>query len=352
MRVLWIGYGQAGGKVVNTLIGLNKRFYDALAINTEEADLVDLNNIPDKVLIGRYRHKGRGVGADLEVGTDIAQKALSQMMDVIDKHNRKFDPEAVWIVGGLSGGTGAGGSCILAKELKEIYSKPVYALGILPSTTDMPPDKEALHLSNALKSFNWWREAFDNVLLVDNQQYEQEMDVRESIDRMYQRINQDLATRITTILTAGEVRPAPQEVLNSSEILATLGSNGDVSTIGYASERIRLKTEFWIGGIEPDSNELERIIQRSTEPSAMTFPCDISLAKNAALITHGRPEHLFTQAILKGRAYLEDKTQISKVRYGDYPDRGSKIISVATIISSINDLSRLDQMKQRVAQLV
>ena len=45
MRILWIGFGQAGGKVVNTLMGFNKKFYDAVAINTEEADLSDLNHI-------------------------------------------------------------------------------------------------------------------------------------------------------------------------------------------------------------------------------------------------------------------------------------------------------------------
>ena len=351
MRILWIGFGQAGGKVVNTLMGFNQKFYDAVAINTEEADLADLNHIHKKVLIGRYKHRGRGVGGDIEVAADIAQKAVSQMMDVIDVQNRRFDPEAFWIAGGLGGGTGAGGACVLAKELKETYNKPVYALGMLPSTTDMPPEKEALHLSNALRSFEWWRRYFDNIMLVDNQQYEQRMDVRESLEQMYERINQNVAKRITTLLSAGEIRPAPQEVFNSSEIIATLGSDGDVSAIGFKAERVRTKAEFWKGGIDPDSNELERIIQNSTETTSLTFPCDITGSKNAALITHGRPEYLFTQAIIRGRAYLEDRTQISKVRYGDFPDKGSKTLSATTLFSSINDFSRLDQMRQRVAQL-
>lgn len=67
MRILWIGFGQAGGKVTNTLMGMNKRHYDAVAINTEEADLADLNNIPRKVLIGKYKHRGRGVGPTLKL---------------------------------------------------------------------------------------------------------------------------------------------------------------------------------------------------------------------------------------------------------------------------------------------
>ncbi len=47
MRILWIGFGQAGGKITNTLLGLGKKHYDAVAINTEEADLADLDNIPE-----------------------------------------------------------------------------------------------------------------------------------------------------------------------------------------------------------------------------------------------------------------------------------------------------------------
>lgn len=351
MRVLWIGYGQAGGKIANTLMGMNHRLYDAIAINTEEADLADLNNIREKTLIGRYKQRGRGVGADIELGAEIAQKALSQMMDRIDIRSCRLDPEAFWVVAGMAGGTGAGGAHVLAKELKEIYHKPVYALGVLPSPTGMPSDKEALYLFNALRSFELWRQHFDGVLLVDNQQYEQEMDTFESIEKMYRRINEDLAKRLTVLLSAGEVRPAPQEVFSSSEIIATLGTNGTVSTMGYHAERIRSKLQFWKGGIEPDTNELEGIIAKSLEKSSLTFPCEFTGAKAAALITHGEPEYLYTQAVIRGKANLEQKTKVGAVRYGDYPDSGSEDLAAVSIISGIDDFPRLDQMRKRVEQL-
>ncbi len=351
MRVFWIGYGQAGGKIANTLMGMSSKLYDAVAINTEEADLADLDNIREKTLIGKYKQRGRGVGADIEVGAEIAQKALSQMMDRIDLRSRRFDPEAFWVVAGMAGGSGAGGAHILAEELKEIYHKPVYVPGVLPSTTGMPSDKEVLYLSNALRCFELWRQQFDNILLMDNQQHEQRMDTRESIEGMYQRINANLAKRLTILLSAGEVRPAPQEVFSSSEVIATLDTGGAVSTIGYHAERTRSKLQFWKGGIEPDTNELESVIAKSQEKSSLTFPCDISGARAAALITHGKPEHLYTQAIIKGRANLEQMTKVSEVRYGDYPDRRSKGFAAVTIISGIDDFARLDQMRQRVEDL-
>ena len=351
MRVLWVGFGQAGGKIANTLQAMNKRIYRTIAVNTEEADLGGLMNIREKVLIGKYALKGPGVGANIDLGAEIAQKALSQIMDRIDEVGHSLEPEAYWVLAGLAGGTGAGGAYVLANELKKTHKLPVYGVGVIPSVTGMPPEKEAMSLANALKSFELWSHYFDNTLLVDNQQYEQDVVTRESVEEMYTRVNRDLAKRLTTVLSAAEVRPSPQEVFSSSEIRATLGHVGDVSTLGWYGERIKLKTQFWRHGIQPGTNELESIIDKSVKRSSLSFPCDVSGARSAALITCGRPEHLFSQAISKGRARLEQMTTVGKVRYGDFPDRNSKDLSAVTLVSGINDFSRLDQMKQRVEQL-
>ncbi len=80
MRILWIGYGQAGGKLANTLMGMNQKSYRGIAVNTENADLAGLKKVNDSVVIGKYKQKGRGVGADLDLGAEIAQKSLSLMI--------------------------------------------------------------------------------------------------------------------------------------------------------------------------------------------------------------------------------------------------------------------------------
>ena len=352
MRVLWIGFGQAGGKLANTMMEVDRRLYSAIAINTEQADLVGLDHVREKVLIGRYILKGRGVGADIELAANVAEKALSQIMDRIELLVRRHDPEAFWIAAGLAGGTGAGGAFVLANELKRIYKNiPVYGLGVVPAVTGMPSEKEALILSNTVKSFELWNHYFNNILLVDNQQYEQQIVSRESVEKSFQRINHNLALMLTTLLSAGEIRPSPQEVFSSSEITATMGNIGDISTIGYCGEEINLKSRPWSKKMDPGTHELESIIERSVEKSALTFPCDVSGARTAALIVKGRPQHLFTQAIAKGKSRLEEMTTVGKVRYGDYPDRSSKYLSAITLVSGITDFSRLDQMKRRVQEL-
>ena len=188
-------------------------------------------------------------------------------------------------------------------------------------------------------------------MLVDNQQYEHQMVSRESVEKMYQRVNRKLALTLTTLLSAGEIRPSPQEVFSSSEITATMGMIGDVSTIGYCGEEIKRRSRPWRKGMDPGTHELESIIERSVDKSSLTFPCDVSGARSAALIVKGRPHHLFTQAISKGKSRLEKLTTVGKVRYGDYPDQGSKYLSAITLVSGITDFSRLEQMKRRVAEL-
>ena len=286
------------------------------------------------------------------MGANIAEKSLAQMMDPIDDMVRRRDPEVIWIAAGLGGGTGAGGSFVLANELKKIYKHiPVYGLAVVPSVAGMPSDKEALNLSNTIRSFELWNHYFNNILLVDNQQFEQTNVTRESVEKMYHRVNERLAQTLTTILSAGEIRPPPQEVFSSSEIKATLGLIGDISTIGYSGERIKLKSRFWRKGLEPGINELERIIEDSVAKSALTFPADVSGARTASLIVHGRPDHLFTQSISAGRGRLEELTSVGKVRYGDYPDRHANYLSATTIVSGITDFSRMDQMRKRVQEL-
>ena len=115
-------------------------------------------------------------------------------MDSIDAMVRRRGPEVIWIAAGLGGGTGAEGSFVLANELKKIYKHiPIYGIGVVPSVSGMTNYKEALNLSNTVKSFEFWNHSFNNILPVDNQQYEQQPVTREFVEKMFQRVNEHLA---------------------------------------------------------------------------------------------------------------------------------------------------------------
>ncbi|MFB6131534.1 MAG: cell division protein, partial [Salinigranum sp.] len=78
MKLALIGFGQAGGKIVDKFIEYERRtgtdiFRQPMAVNTAKVDLRGLERVPQdrRVLIGQSRVKGHGVGADNELGAEI-----------------------------------------------------------------------------------------------------------------------------------------------------------------------------------------------------------------------------------------------------------------------------------------
>ena len=171
MKVALIGFGNAGGKVVDELLAHQQvddlHFIRAvLAINSARTDLAKLDHVPpaNQLLIGQTndRVKGQGVGADPDLGATVTRQDLHEIERALDDVPL-YDIDAFLLVAGLGGGTGSGGAPVLAEALNETYDESVYGLGILPS------DEEGGRASfNAARSFRSFVQAADNVLLFDN----------------------------------------------------------------------------------------------------------------------------------------------------------------------------------------
>ena len=90
MKVLWIGFGQAGGKMVNCLMGMNRHLYSA--INTEEADLSGLSHIREKILIGKYALRGAGCRFRHRLGSKHCRKVVGPDDGPDRRHGAKKGP--------------------------------------------------------------------------------------------------------------------------------------------------------------------------------------------------------------------------------------------------------------------
>jgi cell division GTPase FtsZ len=117
-----IGFGQAGGKIVDKFLEYDARtgsgiVRSAIAVNTARADLLGLEQIPEekRVLIGQARVKGHGVGADNELGAEIAEEDIDEIQGAIDSIP-VHEIDAFLIVAGLGVVTGSGGSPVRAKD--------------------------------------------------------------------------------------------------------------------------------------------------------------------------------------------------------------------------------------------
>ncbi|GAB6861671.1 tubulin/FtsZ family protein [Haloplanus litoreus] len=360
MKLAMIGFGQAGGKVVDKFIEYDQRTGSeivraAVAVNTAKADLMGLEHIPQnqRVLIGQSRVKGHGVGADNELGAEIAEEDIGEIQGAIDGIP-VHEVDAFLVVAGLGGGTGSGGSPVLAKHLKRIYTEPVYGLGILPGS-----DEGGIYTLNAARSFQTLVNEVDNLLVFDNDAWRK---TGESVQSGYDEINDEIVRRFGILFGAGEVREGQEvaeSVVDSSEIINTL-SGGGVSTVGYASETVERKQNS--GGLlskltgndesiedQLDSaNTTNRItsLVRKAALGRLTLPCEIDGTERALLVMAGPSAYLNRKGIERGRKWLEEQTGSMEVRGGDYPVNDSDFVASAILLSGVTNVPRIKELQQ------
>jgi cell division GTPase FtsZ len=357
MKLAMIGFGQAGGKIVDKFLEYDERtgsgiVRSAVAVNTAKADLMGLERVPEKnrVLIGQARVKGHGVGADNELGAEIAEEDIDEIQGAID-NIPVHEVDAFLIIAGLGGGTGSGGSPVLAKHLKRIYTEPVYGMGILPGG-----DEGGIYTLNAARSFQTFVREVDNLLVFDNDAWRKS---GESVEGGYSAINDEIVKRFGILFGAGEVDQGgavAESVVDSSEIINTLAGGG-VSTVGYAAEEVekgqdggllsRFKGDDSDDGMDT-ANTTNRItsLVRKAALGRLTLPCEIDGAERALLVMSGPPQHLNRKGIERGRKWLEEQTGSMEVRGGDYPVPESGYVAGVILLSGVHNVPRIKELQQ------
>jgi cell division GTPase FtsZ len=357
MKLAMIGFGQAGGKIVDKFVEYDKRHGSgivraAVAVNTAKADLMGLEHIPDeqRVLIGQSRVKGHGVGADNELGAEIAEEDIDEVQGAIDTIP-VHEVDAFLVVAGLGGGTGSGGAPVLSKHLKRIYTEPVYGLGVLPGS-----DEGGIYTLNAARSFQTFVREVDNLLVFDNDAWRK---TGESVQGGYDEINDEIVRRFGILFGAGEVeagQEVAESVVDSSEIINTLNSGG-VSTVGYASEEVEEKESGGLlsrltGSEENDgldtahtTNRITSLVRKAAL-GRLTLPCEIEGAERALLVMAGPPRYLNRKGIERGRKWLEEQTGSMEVRGGDYPVSGSGFVAGVILLSGVTNVPRIKELQQ------
>ncbi|WP_459191577.1 tubulin/FtsZ family protein [Halosimplex sp. J119] len=359
MKLAMIGFGQAGGKIVDKFLEYDEATQSgivrsAVAVNTAKADLLGLERIPEenRVLIGQARVKGHGVGADNELGAEIAEEDIDEIQGAID-NIPVHEIDAFMIVAGLGGGTGSGGSPVLAKHLKRIYTEPVYGLGVLPGG-----DEGGIYTLNAARSFQTFVREVDNLLVFDNDAWRKS---GESMEGGYEQINDEIVRRFGVLFGAGEVGTGDEvaeSVVDSSEIINTL-SGGGVSTVGYAAETVEEQDSGGLlsrfkgddDGLDDSgmdtANTTNRItsLVRKAALGRLTLPCEIDGAERALLVMSGPSNHLNRKGIERGRKWLEEQTGSMEVRGGDYPVRENNV-AASILLSGVHNVPRIKELQQ------
>ncbi len=117
-RIKVIGVGGGGCNAVSTMVSADVRGVEFIATNTDRQAL-DRTNSPNKLQIGSKLTRGRGAGANPEIGRNAAVEDAEKIKAVLE------GTEMVFITAGMGGGTGTGAAPVIARLAREIGSLAV-----------------------------------------------------------------------------------------------------------------------------------------------------------------------------------------------------------------------------------
>jgi cell division GTPase FtsZ len=355
MKLATIGVGNAGTKILDRMLEFEDETgrnlcRHALAINTARTDLAKPDYIPEdrRVLIGdtHQQAKGHGVGGDVDVGADVAQTDIEEIrraFDDVEIH----DVDALLVSAGLGGGTGSGAGPVVIDELQKMYDEPVYGLGVLPG--EYEGGRPALNAARSLQSFVT---KVDNFIAFDNDAWRAR---DQTIEEGYDEMNQELATRIVTLLAAGEQdeTDVAENAMDSSDIMRTLDTGG-VSSIGYAASALdgqegllnKFRNGEEIDDEASDAAKIKGLVRRAVN-SRLTIPCEVSSADRALIVLSGPPETFARKGIESARQWLEQEADTVEVLAGDDPRQNATHLAAVVLLSNVTETPRIDEIQDQ-----
>jgi cell division protein FtsZ len=108
-----VGVGGGGGNAVNRMVNEGLGGVEFIAVNTDNQALM-LSKAKTRVRIGDKLTRGLGAGGNPEIGKKAAEESADDLYEVLR------GADMIFIASGMGGGTGTGGSPIVAQIAKEL----------------------------------------------------------------------------------------------------------------------------------------------------------------------------------------------------------------------------------------
>jgi cell division protein FtsZ len=112
-KIKVVGVGGGGGNAVNTMIEAGIQGVDFVAANTD-CQVLETNQAPTKIQIGKTLTKGLGAGANPDIGCAAALEDAQRIGEVL------AGADMVFVTAGMGGGTGTGAAPVMARAAREL----------------------------------------------------------------------------------------------------------------------------------------------------------------------------------------------------------------------------------------
>jgi len=155
-KIKVIGVGGGGGNAVNTMISAGLARVDFITANTDLQALKN-SNAPTKIQMGEQVTKGLGAGANPEMGRQAALECNERIAEMLS------GADMVFVTAGMGGGTGTGGTPVVAQIAKEIGALTV---GVVTKPFMFEGKKRMKQAEEGMEEL---RKVVDTLIVIPNQ---------------------------------------------------------------------------------------------------------------------------------------------------------------------------------------
>ncbi|MBK5271128.1 MAG: cell division protein FtsZ, partial [Bacteroidia bacterium] len=214
-----IGVGGGGGNAVNFMFSQQIEGVDFIICNTD-AQALSNSGISNRIQLGPHLTQGLGAGANPEIGRQATEESLEEIKRILEVNTKM-----VFITAGMGGGTGTGGTPIIAKICKDLG---ILTVGIVTTPFAYEGKKRQLQAEEGIKTL---KQFVDTLLVISNDKLRHQfgnLKMREA----FERADNVLATAAKCITDV--INSTGQINVDFADV-CTVMRNGGVAILGNAT---------------------------------------------------------------------------------------------------------------------
>jgi tubulin-like protein CetZ len=384
MRIIAIGIGGAGCRIVNSLYAIDRRSskvacVQALAIDVDEETMKHLSALPEN---SRMCFSAFEPEFPNSPHTE-RQRAPIDINEIISRiQNLEYaENDAIFFCCGLGGSMVDVAPHIIA-GLRSSVVEPIFGLVTLPCLA------EGERISGkAADDIEMLSSLLDGIIVFDNETWHKKIKTQranlpkkergfaEKIgliksdnslppgQKTYHNLNEVIVRRIGLMLRAGEFKAdggidLAEVVLDSGEVLNTMKGMGFI-TLGYAVEKLPhdpLRFLSWLkpAGLndEEEKKRASRIVELAKQAiyHEISTPCDLTSAHKALVLIAGPSHELSMKGFMTVRKWIDRSIAGLETRSGDYPVMNTKNVAIIVMLSGLENIPRITELKEIRAQ--
>jgi cell division GTPase FtsZ len=380
MRILAIGLGGAGCRIVNSLYATDRRSskvacVQALVIDVNSDTLAQLGSIPDDAKL-YFPPFDPDLHPEEYRDTQTATIDIGEIVSRVQNFE-SGETDAIFVCCGLGGSMVDVAPHIIA-SLRSSTAEPIFGLVTLPCLAE-----GERHSAKAADDIEMLSPLLDGIILFDNETWykktkaarstlvkkekglAEKLGFRKNVPEVspelatYLLLNEAVVRRISLILRAGEFKAdggldLAEVVLDSGEVLNTMKGMGFI-TIGYAVERLphhplSFLTSWHPTGLFPDAHKIKasRIVDLAKQAiyHEISTPCDMTSAHKALILIAGPSHELSMKGFMTVRKWIDRSIAGLETRSGDYPVMNTKNVAIIIMLSGLENIPRITELKE------